>query len=433
MENKSVKIVVNENLCISCGLCKNICPKHAITYIKDRGMYIPKISDECISCGVCLEICPGRKFVYSENCSIENAIKGENLKNIYVTWSKDKNLRHEGASGGTLSTMVRFLLNNSVYDCAFSVNSYHCNLQLKTEICDKETYNHILETSNLKSKYLPISHEETVKYILSNKNKRVIFIGTSCAIRGLKNIINKFKLNMNNYLFLGLFCDKVFQYNIYEYFSSTKFCENKELFMVNFKNKESGGWPGNMKFYFKDGTYKYIDKTERAKVKDYFVPERCNYCIDKLNITADISFGDNYTGRNETKLGSNSVIVRTDIGEKMWNIVKDQLEYCNSSIEEIIKGQWMVGRLENLNYAQLKEYDISTKINVGIDYPKVKKGSRKKYKLVLKKLKVGAEYKRKQFDLDKFIKDDKKRNNRINHWNKFRIKLSKIYHLLKGS
>lgn len=70
----------------------------------------------------------------------------------------------------------------------------------------------------------------------------------------------------------------------------------------NFKNKDSGGWPGNMKFYFSDGKCVFKNKSERVKIKDYFKPERCVYCVDKLNVFADISLGDNYTDQNSSSL-----------------------------------------------------------------------------------------------------------------------------------
>lgn len=77
-----------------------------------------------------------------------------------------------------------------------------------------------------------------------------------------------------------------------------------------------------MKFIFTDGTVAYQDKAERVKIKNYFMPERCLYCIDKLNVYADISVGDNYTQQDSSLLGSNSVIIRTNIGMTVWESVK---------------------------------------------------------------------------------------------------------------
>lgn len=144
-------------------------------------------------------------------------------------------------------------------------------------------------------------------------------------MQAIRRIISMYHLEEENYLLIGLFCEGVMNYNVWNYFND-KFCKGKELSAFHFKNKESGGWPGNVKLIFADGSFKYIDKKERVKVKRYFKPERCLYCIDKLNVTADISLGDNYTGIDSSPLGSDSVIVRTSKGLEAWKAVEDIFE-----------------------------------------------------------------------------------------------------------
>lgn len=48
---KSVAEIRDNNLCCSCGICKNVCPVNAIKYIRENGMFVPEISDACVSCG----------------------------------------------------------------------------------------------------------------------------------------------------------------------------------------------------------------------------------------------------------------------------------------------------------------------------------------------------------------------------------------------
>ena len=146
-----------------------------------------------------------------------------------------------------------------------------------------------------------------------NREKKLILVGSSCAIRGLQTAIKKLNLDREQYLFIGLFCDKIFNYNVLSYFEDT-YAGGLRLKALHFKNKESGGWPGDMKFFPENGSCFYVPLEERVKAKAYFIPERCLYCVDKLNACADISLGDNYTGQDDSALGSNSVIVRTEVG-----------------------------------------------------------------------------------------------------------------------
>jgi hypothetical protein len=105
-----------------------------------------------------------------------------------------------------------------------------------------------------------------------------------------------------------------------------------------------------MKFFPEKGETFYVPLAERAKAKAYFMPERCLYCVDKLNACADISLGDNYTGRDESPLGSNSVIVRTESGMTAWNAVKEFLEIRPVGIADIQNAQALDWRLNQLYY-----------------------------------------------------------------------------------
>ena len=91
----------------------------------------------------------------------------------------------------------------------------------------------------------------------------------------------------------------VMNYNVYDYFSSSNFSDDKTLSSLHFKNKDSGGWPGNMKLFSRTALLNILIKTTEL-MQNIFELERCLYCIDKLNVVSDISVGDNYTSQNST-------------------------------------------------------------------------------------------------------------------------------------
>jgi ferredoxin len=47
---------INEDLCVSCGVCVDDCPVEAITLEQGQKAVIDE--DECIRCGKCHEVCP---------------------------------------------------------------------------------------------------------------------------------------------------------------------------------------------------------------------------------------------------------------------------------------------------------------------------------------------------------------------------------------
>lgn len=400
-----MKMNVRENksngLCCSCGICSAVCLRKAITYERSKGMYIPVIDDsKCNSCGSCVEICPGLNQVYSSGDSLisSNEVAGRNVLVCNNAWSRDENIRHISASGGVTTTIIETLLGKGMYDCVFCVDKYSYDKQLKAV---KYSYQEFVnqrnnEWSTPKSRYLPVSHEDTVKYMINNKDSKVIIVAVPCVLNSLCRIIDKYKLKRNNYLLIGLFCERNFQYNINDYFSNL--IKGKTLTSLNFKNKESGGWPGNLKLFFSDNTYVYKDKSLRTTAKPYFQPERCLYCIDKLAACADIALGDNYTGVDSSELGSNSVIVRTDAGLNAWCIVERNLEVRDISFKEIEQAEVMDERLKNVYYAELKKNQLKTDnfhvfdINSGIFIDSVPYMFENMYKTMLSKISVGEKY-----------------------------------------
>jgi 2-oxoisovalerate ferredoxin oxidoreductase delta subunit len=60
---RSIKPIVLENKCTSCGLCWKFCPEPAITMEKD----MPSIDYEyCKGCGICIDVCPSKAIVFAE-------------------------------------------------------------------------------------------------------------------------------------------------------------------------------------------------------------------------------------------------------------------------------------------------------------------------------------------------------------------------------
>lgn len=368
MRQGTVEYTRESGLCCGCGVCKGICPKSCISWVRENGLYVPQINKtHCINCGICLSVCPGFTHKYEQAETVEKAVTGTVLL-CCNAWSKDVLMRHVGASGGVVMTMIEELLSAGCYDGVFCLDSYDYKDILKTRLYIPEDVRNNLHRSNSpKSRYLPVSHENALEYMKNHREMRLIIVGTSCAIRGLQSAVKVLNLKREQYLFVGLFCDQVFNYNVVSFFQDT-YANGKTIRQLHFKNKESGGWPGDMKVFPEAGDPFYISKAERMKAKPWFMPERCLYCVDKLNVCADISLGDNYTEKDSSSLGSNSVIIRTESGMEAWRAVSHRLVAREVDVQDIQKAQYLQGRLNNLHYANLKRLQLSdvTNLNDGM-------------------------------------------------------------------
>ncbi|MFW6015396.1 MAG: NADH-quinone oxidoreductase subunit I [bacterium] len=64
---ETVELIADNNLCVSCGACKVVCPTDCISYLRRKGNFVPLIDDEnCISCGKCFKVCPGKGIKYKD-------------------------------------------------------------------------------------------------------------------------------------------------------------------------------------------------------------------------------------------------------------------------------------------------------------------------------------------------------------------------------
>lgn len=423
MECVTVQKTADNNLCTSCGLCKGVCPKHCISYKRQDGMFTPVINNnDCSQCGLCAKICPSNDLMTL--CGKEDvfaAATGDVLA-TYNAWSANSQLRHVAASGGVTSSIVSKLLEKGFYDAAFCVKSYTYDDQVVTDmVVWSDIQNGIANTPLPKSRYIAVSHEHAIEYAKKNRDKRLIFIGTSCAVHGFEKSIKALKLNRENYLLIGLFCDKIFNYNIWDYFSTDKFCKKRTLEKLHFKNKDSGDWPGNMKFIFSDGSSIFHSSNERGRMKLVMMPERCMYCVDKLNVYADISIGDNFTKVESSKLGSNSVIIRTSQGNEAWLNSQDSISAVDISIEEIQRAQALDERVRNAKYAAIKQQEIDKNSDVVCD-----SAVQVQYASLLNDLRVGAEYHEAPEKLNRLMKKKKRSQARADMRYKIRSRLGTL-------
>lgn len=393
MSEITVNYTLQQNLCISCGVCAGVCPVDCIEMkLSDEGdAYRPVIDEErCIKCGKCKKVCPGLGWQVFENNDSKDitqlSVKGE-VKATYSAWAKDSELLKSCVSGGMVTVLAKELLEQKVYDKAFLVDSYKINEKLVSK--PMEAGFSYEKTGG--SRYTPVSHEDAVRYMRKNRDEKIILVGVACALNGILKVIQEEKLNRENYLLIGLFCDKTLNRHVFTYFDYRSEGKLKELY---YRSKKENGWPGNIRLVFEDGKETFLPAKKRMQIKEHMQMRRCLYCYDKLNESCDIALGDNYTKKDANPEGSSSVIVRTKMGEEAFEYVKDKIEVREALYEDIYRAQGIAKRTEQLEFAQL----LRDEQNVLI-YPEwserkypVSKDAKKQYELRRNKLKVGQNF-----------------------------------------
>lgn len=359
----NISAVVNKELCCSCGACAEVCGKDAIGFSFRDGLFVPVVDHTlCVNCKQCVKVCPSAGVDVKSVYGTPDLFNEEPME-CFVAYSKNDELRHQGTSGGVVSTMVFELLTKKEYDRAFVLEYENFNGSQARIMPIKRPDDVIRST---KSKYIPASIGEVVKEIYEGTIGKAIVVATPCQLLAIKRSLALRRISDSDLLFIGLFCDKTLNYNIYNYYTS-KFGAYDAL---RFRDKDGNGWPGDT-VLIQNGQAKIVDKKVRMSLKSYFQLNRCRFCFDKLNQLADISCGDCYINGEQSKEGKSSVVLRTPKGHDAFYKCSSAIEMKMSSMNSVKDSQHLELKLDNYrrNFSSDGAFVLDVSNEVRCDIP----------------------------------------------------------------
>lgn len=292
---KRVKEVIEADLCTGCATCVSLCPNSAIELVLDysKGIYLPSLKEEkCNYCGICFIICPGHSVNFKDlNLSIfgqepKDILLG-NYLNCYTGYATDYKIRYNSASGGLVTTLLIFALEEGVVDGVLVTKMNEEN-PLRPHPFIARNREEIISAA--KSKYCPVPANVALKQILEDEGKYAV-VGLPCHIQGIRKaeMINK-KLNERIILHVGLFCAKTISFLGTQFLLRRIGVRKEEVKKLDYRGE---GWPGSMTIQLKNKQRKLLNLTSYYDSKfSSFVPWRCTLCVDGASELADISFGD---------------------------------------------------------------------------------------------------------------------------------------------
>lgn len=340
-KGKTIEGVVKNNLCTGCATCVSLCPNSAIRLIKEdsKGIYLPRINvEDCNQCGICFDVCPGHSVNFKElNLAIfgqepKNTLLG-NYLNCYIGHATDYDIRYNSASGGLVTQLLIFALEEGIIDGAL-VTRMKKDKPLEPEPFIARTREEIIEAS--KSKYCPVPANIALKEILESKEgEKFAVVGLPCHIHGIRKAeqINK-KLKEKIVLHVGIFCAKTISFLGTECQLKRMEVKKEEVTKLDYRGE---GWPGSMTIQLKNKQRKLSELHYYYDSKfGSFVPWRCTLCNDSACELADISFGDAWLPevKKGDKVGTSIVVSRNrlceDILQRMMHKRKVELSTINS-------------------------------------------------------------------------------------------------------
>lgn len=324
-----MKNISKFDYCYGCSVCASACPKKAISmHIDTEGFYKPIVDDSiCINCGICLNVCAfnSLEVIQDKDFPIRN----------YAVWSKDEDVRNRCTSGGVGFEVGRFLLNKGykAIVCKYNSETHHAeHYMAKTE---KELI------ASIGSKYIQSDAIYGFKQI--KKGEKFFITGSPCQIDSIRRLVRKRKME-DDVILLDFFCHGVPSYLMW--FQYLKELENKIGTVNNivWRDKETGwhdSWvmkiPGRYTSWFTKG-----DSFYRMFLGDRCLGRQCYHnCKYKYNHSAaDIRIGDLWGRKySSDEKGVNGVVCFTERGLNLLKEMHPILHIEDSTLEIVAESQ----------------------------------------------------------------------------------------------
>ena len=347
LDNNVIKKVVNNNLCIGCGLCEGIDQNIKMT-VDPNGFLVPDISNGFSdnTLNTITKVCPGINMTTGHKN--EQGLWGK-TKGCYTGYSNDENIRHAGSSGGAITGILKGLLDNKEVDAVIQVGPNFDKSPFLNEVYLNSTYEEILFCAS--SRYSPSSPLSNINKVL-NSNSKFAFVGKPCDITALRNLakidkrINEKILYMLSFFCAGLPSEKGSDDIL------TKLKIKKED-VISFRYR-GNGWPGKTSAILKNNVKSEITYNESwGGVLSKCVHTRCKVCVDSIGASADLvaadawySKGDGYPEFDE-KPGRSLILGRTEIGE---NLLQRMNQYGLINLQEL-----NIGDIRQMQPGQVKK------------------------------------------------------------------------------
>lgn len=354
---KSVLELAEKAKCTGCGACKSVCHNNAIKMEpnKDTGFLYPVINDElCVECGLCKKSCP---ILREKNSDFQ--------KEIFAAYSLNEGIRKNSSSGGVFSLLAEKVINNGGVIFGVSMSD-DCRRAEHIAVYDFKDIEKLRGSKYLQSN-TKNSYSEAKR--LLNENKDVLFSGTPCQVAGLKSFLGK---NYDNLITVDFICHGVPSpkaWNKYVDFRESQVIADAEK--AFFRDKKYGWKKYSLKLEFSNHTQyiqpQYKDLYMRGFISDLYLRPSCFNCEYKgSNYKSDITLAD-FWGIDRVKpewnddKGVSLVVINSKAGKSAFNQIKGNIAFTEVDSEAAFASNPSYFKSVNKRYIYSKVFkDLSS-------------------------------------------------------------------------
>ena len=241
----------------------------------------------------------------------------------------DNQIRMESSSGGVFSLLASYF--DVVYGVAMTEDCYGCEfIRVEDNLAPLRG-----------SKYFQAKVGDSFKQVKQDllAGKKVLFSGTGCQINGLFMFLGK---EYSNLFLLDLICHGTPSPKLWKEY--VRFMESKygKLKSVNFRCKDDSwkdfGMKENQLYISKDK-----DLFMQFFLRNFCLRPACYECHAKQYKKSDMTIADfwgieSVAPEMNDNMGTSLVITRTNKGQEIFELLKDNLKWKEVSYEDGIRG-----------------------------------------------------------------------------------------------
>ena len=331
--------VIDPGLCNRCGSCVGVCPEKALRFDDLLGNCLPEQVADCTSCGLCYQACSGQEVNFPAlNQQVfgkepENLLLG-NYENLYVGHAEDANIRSRGASGGIISAVLHYLLDEGKIDGALVLGmDEESPWQARVQIARSSAQIQAAAQSKYSLSPVNVALRE-----LEHEDGVFAYVGLPCQVHSLRKLqaIGHPAAAKIAYV-IGSYCGNILHFDAVRSFLKNNGVEDyREVVSLQYR---AGEWPGHMQATLRDGQTLSLKKFYANYLIPFFMVDRCKMCTDLANEFADISCGDAWAPVYEERgLGWSLAMGRTPVGAALLDemAARGKLELQDLEAEDAV-------------------------------------------------------------------------------------------------
>lgn len=325
---------VQSKQCTGCGACAQICPKKAVYMVYDDEKFLYPVVDNalCIECGLCEKSChilhPAPRV---------HAIEGM----AFGGYIKDNAIRAASTSGGMFTAIVNaFCDTDSVIFGAVAdspIYVYHTFVQSIDDIG-------VFRKSKYMQSIIGDAYIDVKRFLL--QRKKVLFSGTPCQIAGLYSFLGR---SYDNLLTVDMVCHGVPSPLFIE--KEKEWVEHKchsQVTHIDYRDKKYNHWDRyQLTFFLSNGRAyaknRYTDPFYRVWLDELISRPACYQCLYANTArVSDITLADFWTvERYNPSLyngnrGTSAMIVSTEKGRQVMEKLTEKAYVIPISLQYLV-------------------------------------------------------------------------------------------------